>query len=88
LELKGSNVPDKNGSPMSVSAIVTYKITDPLASLFNVDQFRRYIRDQGLEVVKRVMSRFAYMSDEDGQPSLLDDTVIIGNLIFAEKFFA
>lgn len=78
LELKGSSVPDKNGSPMNVSAIVTYKITDPVASLFNVDDFNKFIYDQGLEVVKRVLCRFAYRSTFPDEPSLLDDTMIIG----------
>ena len=89
MELKGSNIPDKNGSPLNVSAIITYKINDPLASLYNVDQFQRYIRDQGLEVLKRVISRFSYMVDNPNEPSLLDDTMVIGRthpeLIFQEN---
>ena len=78
MELKGSSVPDQNGSPMNVSAIVTYKIVDPVASLFNVDDFKKYVFDQGLEVLKRVVSRFPYKSSTPGKPSLLDDTMIIG----------
>ena len=83
MEIKGSNVPDKNGSPLNVSAVVTYKVTDPLAALFNVDKFGLYIKSQGQEVVKRVISRFSYMSNVEGEPTLLDDTMIIGKkLIF------
>lgn len=78
MELKGSSVPDQNGSPMNVSAIVTYKIVDPVASMFNVDQFQKYVYDQGLEVLKRVLSRFPYRASNSGEPSLLDDTMIIG----------
>ena len=78
MELKGSSVPDQNGSPMNVSAILTYKIVDPVASLFNVDNFNRYVYDQGLEVLKRVLSRFPYRASKAGEPSLLDDTMIIG----------
>ena len=81
MELKGSSVPDQNGSPMNVSAIVTYKITDPMASLFNVDNFQKYVYDQGLEVLKRVLSRFPYRASKQGEPSLLDDTMIIGRII-------
>ena len=64
---------------------MTFKIVDPLASLFNVDRFQKYIRDQGLEVLKRVMSRFSYMSNESNEPSLLNDTVMIGK--FLNLFF-
>ena len=80
LELKGSSVPDQNGSPMNVSAIVTYQIVDPMSSLFNVDNFTKYINDQGLEVLKRVLSRFPYRSSDPDKPSLLDDTMIIGTI--------
>ena len=66
---------------MKVSAIVTYKIIDPVASLFYVDNFKKYIYDQGLEVLKRVVSRFPYKSKQPDKPNLLDDTVIIGSNI-------
>lgn len=78
MELHGSTVPDKNGSPLRVSAIVTYKVNDPVASLYNVDHYIQYIKDQGLEVLKRVVSRFPYRSNDENVPSLLDDTMIIG----------
>ena len=78
MELKGSSIPDVFGSPMKVSAILTYKIVDPVACLFNVDDFNKYVYDQGLEVLKRVVSRFPYKSSTPGKPSLLDDTMIIG----------
>ena len=78
MELKGSSIPDKRGSPLNVSAVVTYKVVDPVASLFNVQNSYRYVYDQGLEVLKRVISRFPYKSENPGEPSLLEDTSIIG----------
>jgi regulator of protease activity HflC (stomatin/prohibitin superfamily) len=79
MELNGSSVPDKNGSPMKVSAVITYKVIDPAASLFNVRNMESYVKDQGLEVLKRVLSRFPYKGVKPGEPSLLEDTDIIGN---------
>ena len=64
--------------PLSVSAVATYKITDPPARLFNVDNFTRYIRDQGLEVLKRVTANFASMFNTSGEPTLVNDSVAIG----------
>lgn len=78
MELKGSSVPDKNGSPLKISAVITFKILDPVASLFHVANSQRFVEDQGLEVLKRVVSRFPYKANKPGQPSLLEDTVIIG----------
>lgn len=78
MEIKGSSVPDKNGSPMNVSAVITYQVMNPMAFLFNVDNAKGYIHDQGSEVLKKIMSRFDYMSNDPNVPSLLDDTVVIG----------
>jgi len=30
MEIKGSSVPDLNGSPLNVSVVITYKIEEPL----------------------------------------------------------
>ena len=68
---------------MSVSAVITYQVTNPMAFLFNVDQAVSYIKDQGLEVLKKIMSRFEYMSNDPDTPTLLDDTVVIGSLIYS-----
>lgn len=84
MELSGSSVPDKNGSPLNVSAVVTYRIHDPIASLFNIDHFGKYVKDQGLEVVKRVVAKFPYISSDPNTPSLLDDTMIIGNSLILQ----
>jgi regulator of protease activity HflC (stomatin/prohibitin superfamily) len=78
MELKGSSVPDSNGSPLHVSAVLTYKVIDPVASLYNVNNFNKYIKDQALEVIKRVISYFPYKSRNENEPSLLNDTMIIG----------
>jgi hypothetical protein len=78
MEIRGSSVPDKNGSPMNVSAVITYQVHNPMAFLFNVDDAKGYIKDQGSEVLKKIMSRFDYMSNDPGVPSLLDDTMVIG----------
>ena len=78
MEISGSSVPDKNGSPMNVSAIITYQVINPMAFLFNVDNARGYIHDQGSEVLKKIMSRFDYMSTDPTVPTLLDDTTVIG----------
>lgn len=70
---------------MNVSAIVTYQVVNPMAFLFSVDQAIPYIKDQGSEVLKKVMSKFNYMSNDPEEPTLLDDTMIIGKEIITKK---
>lgn len=36
IEIKGSSVPDLNGSPLNVSVVITYRIENPLYSKYNV----------------------------------------------------
>jgi regulator of protease activity HflC (stomatin/prohibitin superfamily) len=37
MQVLGSSVPDSNGSPMNISTIVNYIVTDPVASVYNVE---------------------------------------------------
>ncbi len=81
MELKGFSVPDANGSPLNVSAIVTYKVDDPAKSLYNVSGCFSYMHTQALEVLKRVLAKFPYRSSDPSKPSLLTDTVVIGKVM-------
>ena len=43
--MKGSSVPDLQGAPMNVSAIINYRITDSLKAAFGVIDFKQYIEN-------------------------------------------
>ena len=43
LQIKGSSVPDMTGSPMHVSAIVNYRISDPIRAVYAIDNYQEYI---------------------------------------------
>lgn len=36
VEIKGSSVPDLNGSPLNVSVVITYQIKDAVKNFYNV----------------------------------------------------
>lgn len=78
LTIKGSSVPDLKGSPMNVSVIVNYKIVDPIKSVYAVDDYKGYIYNQCLEVVRTVCSRFSYRSS-NAEPCLMTDSSLIGH---------
>lgn len=77
LKLKGSSVPDSNGSPMNVSAILNYRIIDGIAATYNIENFHEYVENQALEVLRRVCSQFPYRS-KGYEPSLMTDSKQIG----------
>ena len=62
MQVMGSNVPDSTGSPMNVSSIVNFVIDDPVASKYNVENYRTFIHNQAYDVVRRICSRFRYRS--------------------------
>lgn len=78
LQIKGSSVPDLKGSPMHVSVIVNYKIVDPIRSVYAVDDYQSYLKNQSLEVLRTACSRFAYRSSDD-EPCLMTDSALIGH---------
>jgi hypothetical protein len=43
--LKGSSVPDLQGAPMNVSAIINYRITDSLKATYGVIDLKSYIEN-------------------------------------------
>ena len=45
VPINGSSVPDKNGSPMQVSAIINFRITDAIAYLYSVENPNDYIQN-------------------------------------------
>ena len=63
---------------MNVSVIVNYKIVDPIRSVFAVDDYKAYIWNQSLEVLRTVCARFAYRSNNT-EPCLMTDSTLIGH---------
>lgn len=76
MSIKGSSVPDKNGSPMHVSVIVNFRINDAIAYLYSVENPNMYIQNQALEVIRSIASRFAFRSEKE--PSIMADGKMIG----------
>lgn len=76
MALKGSSVPDKTGSPLSVSAIMNYRVDDAIAHTYAVADPTLYIENQALEVLRRVCARFPFQSLKE--PCLITDSKFIG----------
>lgn len=77
-EIRGSSVPDLNGSPLNVSVVITYQIIDSLNAVYNVLNRYKYLHTQALEVVRRVVSNFKYRDNDQNKITLLKDSMMIG----------
>ncbi len=81
INLKGSSVPDKSGSPLNISVVITYTIDNPMALTYNVEKEKEFLMSQALEVVRRVVSNFNYRSNDPNETTLLKDTMVIGTFM-------
>lgn len=71
-------VTDAAGSPVEVSAILTFRFTDPKKALLNVANPVTYVTQQAAIVLKRVCGTFPYES-HDGSPSLRSACTEVGD---------
>jgi len=60
LEIHRSTVLDRNGNPIVVSGVVTFVITDSIRAAFDVINYRGYLENQAVAVLKRVCSKYPY----------------------------
>lgn len=77
INVNGSSVPDARGSPLNVSAIVTYSVSKPIEARYHVASLYSFVQNQGYDVLRRVCGKFPYRSNDPSEASLLDDASII-----------
>lgn len=77
-DLENTKVLDAHGSPIVISGIITYSVTDARAAAIDVSDPHRYVRDQAPAVLKRVVAMYPYETEDAGMPSLRTETVEIG----------
>ena len=54
MQLRGSSVPDANGSPMNVSAILNYRVTDAVAFTYSVNNPASFIQNQNRSILHKM----------------------------------
>jgi len=74
-------VPDARGSPLNVSAIVTFSVDKPVEALYHVSDLNHFVMNQGLDVLRRVCTKFPYRSNDPSEASLQDDGTIISKYL-------
>lgn len=62
---------------MNVSAIVNFKIVDPIKCVYEVNDYQKFIDNQSLEVLRTTCAKFAYRTD-NLEPCLMTDSSLIG----------
>jgi len=70
IDLPNTKINDANGSPLNVSAVLSYRIVDSMKAYLNVSDYSSFVVNQALTVVKRIVGRYPYESSEENGISL------------------
>jgi len=65
LDLKNIKIIDSVGNPINVSAIVVYKVVNSKKAFFNVEDYENFIENQSQTVIRQVVSKYPYETDDD-----------------------
>jgi len=65
LDLKNVKIIDSVGNPINVSAVVVYKVVNSKKAFFNVEDYNDFIEDQSQTVIRQVVSKYPYETDDD-----------------------
>ncbi len=86
FESNRSKVNDAHGNPIEISAIVVWRVIDPVSAVFEVENYEDYVETQTESAVRSLASAYPYdfgLNEDHKGLSLLGDTAEI-----AEKMMA
>jgi regulator of protease activity HflC (stomatin/prohibitin superfamily) len=63
-------VNDKDGTPIEISAVVVWKVTDAAKAVFHVDDYEKFVHIQADPALRNLASRYSYDAPEGDQHSL------------------
>lgn len=73
-EIKTSTVVDRNGNPVTISAVIVYRVVDSKKAAIDVHDHHKFISDQASAVVKGICSKLPYESQEPNEPCLKEES--------------
>ena len=84
FETDHSKVNDSAGNPIEIAAVVVWKVVDAAEAVFEVDDYRHFMRVQSESAIRNLASQYRYDSHEDGEISLRGDTEEIAKKLQTE----
>lgn len=70
VDLPETKVIDRKGNPVSISAIVVFRISKVIRAALEVENVNLYVRTQASAVLKEIASQYPYEPGADNGPSL------------------
>jgi SPFH domain / Band 7 family len=81
-ELTSLKVADGSGNSLNVSGVITYRVVDSARAALDMDHLESYVKVQAHAVLKRIASRFPYVT-YDGSPSLMTEQAALNGQLTA-----
>ena len=77
-------VNDLDGNPVEIAAIVVWKVVDSAQAVFQVDDYREYVRVQSESALRNLASRYTYDTHDDTHVSLRGHTSTVAQELQGE----
>lgn len=84
FETDRSKVNDSAGNPIEIAAVVVWKVVDAAEAVFEVDDYRHFMRVQSESAIRNLASQYRYDSREEGELSLRGNTDEIADRLKTE----
>jgi regulator of protease activity HflC (stomatin/prohibitin superfamily) len=79
-----SKVNDKDGNPVEIAAVVSWRVVDTYDATFTVDRYVEYVQTQSEASLRNLASHFPYDSADEGVQSLRGDTEAVATKLKLE----
>lgn len=84
FETDRSKVNDSTGNPIEIAAVVVWKVVDAAEAVFEVDDYRHFMRVQSESAIRNLASQYRYDSRKEGELSLRGNTDEIADRLKTE----
>ena len=84
FETDRSKVNDSAGNPIEIAAVVVWKVVDAAEAVFEVDDYRHFMRVQSESAIRNLASQYRYDTREEGELSLRGNTDEIADRLKTE----
>lgn len=74
FETDRSKVNDSNGNPIEIAAVVVWKVVDSAEAVFEVDDYRDFMRVQSESAIRNLASQYPYDDPDGTETSLRGNT--------------
>ena len=74
-------VNDKRGNPIEIAAVVVWRVTDTAQAMFDVEDYKSYLKVQSESAIRHLASSYAYDHGEDNEVTLRSGAEDVANAL-------